>query len=167
MKKRIRAFTIMELTIAMLISAIVIGITYTVYSIVSHSYNSFSGKSEDMALVARLDEWLKKDFDRAEIILKDTAGIVLHKNGELIKYKFDGDNVVRIGLKTDSFKIKNDSVSVLFENKIVSESTTSDEDKRLDEMDIQLLLQNEKITYHYHKVYSSANLIVRKPDAIH
>ena len=48
-KHRIKAFTIMEVTVTMLIAAILIGITYTTYSIVLKSYNSFTTKNADMA----------------------------------------------------------------------------------------------------------------------
>ena len=52
-----------------------------------------------------------------------------------------------------------------FEGKAIDDSGTGAEDSRLDELDIQLTLQKEKIPYYYHKIYSSANLINRKTNA--
>ena len=52
---KLQAFTIMEVTIAMLLSAIVIGITYTVFSIVSRSYRSYTNKHEEMNRLLLLD----------------------------------------------------------------------------------------------------------------
>lgn len=164
--RKIPAFTIMEVVITMLISAIVIGITYTAFSIITRSYQSFDSKHKDMAAVLRLDELLQKDFNRAEIVLKDTDGIALKDSSRIIKYSFNPDYVLRIGIVVDTFKVKSDSVSTTFENTVVNEMKVDKEENRLDELDLNIILQNEKIPYHYHKIYSSANLINRNPNAV-
>lgn len=156
----------MEVTITMLLSAIVIGITYTVFSIVSHSYHSYTMKHEEMNRLLRLDELLQKDFDRAEIVLKDTGGVAIRSQNRLIRYRFDGNYVLRIGITTDTFKVKNDSLLTSFESKVITTPGDNDEQNRLDELGIQLMLQNEKIPYYYHKTYSSVNLINRIPNAV-
>ncbi|HJP63617.1 MAG TPA: prepilin-type N-terminal cleavage/methylation domain-containing protein [Mucilaginibacter sp.] len=166
-EKRAKAFTIMEVTIAMFISAIVIGITYTIYSIISHSYNSFNGKNETMAIIVRLDELLQKDFDKADLILKDTAGIAFQKANNIIKYKFDADHVIRIGLIADTFEVKVDSANTFFETKSIDAISPSNELNCLDGLDLLISTQNEKIMYHYHKQYSSENLFKRNPNALH
>src|SRR5882724_100995 len=105
-KRKIPAFTIMEVTITMLISAIVIGITYTAFSIIARSYQSFDSNHKDMAVVLRLDELLQKDFNRAEIVMKDTDGIALKDSSRIIRYRFNPDYVLRIGIVADTFKVK-------------------------------------------------------------
>jgi hypothetical protein len=164
--KRIPAFTMMEVTIAMLLSTIVIGITYTVFSIITRSYHSYNLKHEEMATVLRLDELLQKDFDRAEIVLKDTDGIAMQNKDGLTRYRFYGDYILRVGLSTDTFKVKNDSVITSFESQVISSVERSAEQNRLDELDIQFTLQKEKIPYYYRKIYSSENLINRNPHAV-
>lgn len=156
----------MEVTIAMLLSAIVIGTCYTVFSIITRSYHGYQLKHEEMAGVLRLDELLQKDFDRAEIILKDTDGIVMKNAARLTRYRFYGDYVLRIGVAVDTFKVKTDSVVTSFENKAISTPGTDEEQSRLDQLDIQITLQKEKIPYYYHKKYSSVNLINRTANAI-
>jgi hypothetical protein len=156
----------MEVTIAMLVSAILIGITYTAYSIINKSYISFSRKNEDMAVVVRLDELLKKDFARAEIILKDNDGISLNSAGHIVKYQFDPDFTIRTDIRTDTFKVKTTAINTSFENSAVTEQATSEEQNRLDDLQLILLFQDEKIPYHYHKEYSSLNLIQRNPNAV-
>ena len=165
--QKIPAFTIMEVTITMLVAAILIGITYASYSIVSKSYLSFTIKNNDMTGLETLDKLLKRDFDRAEIIKKDTSGIALKGAGYTVKYEFMPDLIVRISGRQDTFKIKPVELNTLFEGMPVNDVNPSDEQNRLDQLDIILLFQTEKIPYHYHKQYSSANLIQRNPDAIH
>src|SRR5277367_5385071 len=105
-KQRVKAFTILEVTIAMLIAGVLIAITYTSYSVIVKSYGSFSHKNQDMAELVRLDEWLKKDFAHAEVIQKDTTGIVLNSADRHIKYQFYPDFIVRIAVRADTFKVK-------------------------------------------------------------
>lgn len=165
--KRIPAFTIIEVTIAMLLSALVIGIAYTVFSIVTRSYHSYQEKHQAMAAVLRLDELLQKDFLRAEIILKDTDGIAFKKENQVIKYHFDKGYVLRTGTTIDTLKVQADSITTSFENGRIGSVNNVPEQNRLDQLDMIVMLQKEKIPYYYHKVYSSVNLINRKSDAIH
>jgi prepilin-type N-terminal cleavage/methylation domain-containing protein len=165
-KYHVKAFTIMEVTITMMIAAILIGITYTAYSIISKSYISFNTKNSDMAVLVQLDRLLKRDLDRAEIMLKDNDGISLKNDVHEIKYKFEPGFITRTDVRIDTFKVKTDLVSTFFEGQPVNETSADEEQNRLDELEFTLLFQNEKIPYHYHKQYSSVNLIQRNPDAI-
>jgi hypothetical protein len=166
MNKRVKAFTILEVTITMLVAALVIGITYSAYSIIIKAYGSFNHKNQDMAVLVRLDEWLKKDFAHADIVLKDTAGIVLNSADHHIKYRFDPDFIVRFEIKSDTFKFKTDSLVTSFEAVPINEFGPTDEQNRLDDLDLIILFQDEKIPYHYHKQYSAANLINRNSNAV-
>lgn len=166
-RQRIKAFTIMEVVVTMTIAAILMGITYTSYQIINKSYSSFNVKNNEMAALERLDELLKKDFNRAEIIEKDEKGIVVKSRRDTIQYEFAPDFILRISAITDTFKIKNEGPSTSFEGQLIDGQGLSEEENRLDALSISLLFQNEKVLYHYHKVYSSVNLFNRNPDAIH
>jgi prepilin-type N-terminal cleavage/methylation domain-containing protein len=166
-RQRIKAFTIMEVVITMTIAAILMGITYTSYQIVNKSYRSFNAKHNEMAVFERLDELLKKDFNRAEIIEKNEKGIVVKSRRDTIQYDFTPDFILRISAVTDTFKIKNEDLATSFEDQLIDGQGLSEEENRIDGLNISLLLQNEKIRYHYHKDYSSVNLINRNPDALH
>jgi hypothetical protein len=165
--KRVAAFTILEVTITMLVSAIVIAISYTAFSIISRSYHAFESKHQQMAFVLKLDELLQKDFNRADIILRDTDGIALRYSLGIIKYRFKPDYILRVGVETDTFKAQSDSLSTTFENTVINVSSTGEEENRVDALSFYLTLENEKIPYRYHKVYSSENLINRNHYAIH
>lgn len=166
---RLAAFTIMEITIAMLIAAIAIGITYTVYLTFSKSYQSYTTKHQAIATVLTLDELLRKDFNRAVLIQRDTGGIVVQFADHAVRYSFDTAFIVRtvLAVKADTFKVKSDSVAMSFENNTVTGLSPDKEQNRIDQLDISLLLEKEKITYHYRKEYSSADLIHRKSHAVH
>jgi prepilin-type N-terminal cleavage/methylation domain-containing protein len=158
--QRVKAFTIMEVTITMLIAAILMAITYTTYSIVSRSYLSFNTKNKNMAELQQLDKLLKRDFDRAENIQKISKGIQIENTRQVITYEFNPDFIVRTALITDTFKVKTDSLNMSFEGQSAGEQS------RLDELSFTLVFQKENIPYHYYKQYSSVNLIQTESNAV-
>ncbi|MGY3214541.1 PulJ/GspJ family protein [Mucilaginibacter sp. HD30] len=166
MNKRVQAFTIMEVTVAMLLAAIVIAITYTVYTIIIRSYTSYNVKNSNMAVLISLDELLRKDFEKAENINKTERGLSCTNKDKVTTYEFNPNAVIRTSGTTDTFKVKVQAISILFEHAPVSESATNDEGTRVDEMQADLFFDGTKITNGYHKQYSSQNLIQRKSYAI-
>ena len=165
-KYRVKAFTLLEVTIAMLIAAIVIGIAYTAFSIVHKTYSAYHTKNNEMATVLRLNELLKKDFKRAGIVLKDTNGLVLKDTSNLVRYRFEEAYVIRIAGIIDTFKLQTETITVGFEGVPVDVVSDTEEQNRVDDLIFNLLFRDEKIPYHYHKQYSSADLIQRNPNAI-
>jgi len=156
----------MEITIVMLISAIVIGIAYTAFNIINQSYQSFHQKNEHMADLVRLDELLRKDFDRAGVISKTTNGIIVKFATDSINYDFEPDITVRTSTIIDTFKLNVQDIVTNFELSPITAINSTAEQNRIDELEFSILFENEKIPYSYHKLYSSANLIERNPNAI-
>jgi len=136
-----------------------------VFSLVTRTYRTYQLKHQEMANVLRLDELLQMDFGRAEVVLKDTDGIALKNSNRVIKYSFYPDYVLRRGITVDTFRVKTDSITMLFESKALNGLNDIEEDNRMDELAMLISLQKEKIPYYYHKIYSSVNLINRKADA--
>jgi len=165
MKKTVNAFTILEVTITMLIAGLLIGLTYTSFTIVSKSYRAFKDKNDRMSVLVSLDHVLARDFDRADIIIKAPDGISIKNSNQVIKYIFNTDYVTRISTKTDTFKVQPVEMKTAFENMPLTEVQASDEQNRLDEVAFTVVFLDQKIPYHYHKQYSSDNLIKRNPDA--
>jgi len=166
MNKRVKAFTIMEISIVMLISAIVIGIAYTAFNIINQSYSSFQHKNEDIAVLVRLDELLRKDFSRANTISRTTNGIFVKTGIDSVTYEFEPDFTVRISTIIDTFKLNVQDVVTTFETSPITAISPVTEQNRIDELNFSILFENEKIPYYYHKQYSSSNLIERNPNAI-
>jgi type II secretory pathway component PulJ len=153
---KLPAFTIMEVTIAMLVSAILIAIVYTAFAIVSRSYSGFVFKNEEAAGLVQLDLLLKRDFRRADLITRTDSGIVLKNDKDVTRYMFETNDIVRINGITDTFKVKTDHTAMLFEQQAVD--ITSDKPALVDELNLDLVFQNEKIRLRYYKPYSAVNL---------
>jgi Tfp pilus assembly protein PilE len=165
-KHRLPAYTIMELTVAMLISAIVIGITYTAFNIVSSSYRNYQVKHNQLSVLIRLDELLEKDFSKAEGIYKEQDGIKILINQQTVTYRFLPGQVIRISTIADTFSVVANDLTFSFERQpLTAEPATDEELNRADELSFNVLLKEEKFPYHYLKQYSSQNLMNRRSHA--
>jgi type II secretory pathway component PulJ len=162
----IKAFTIMEVVITMVLTAIVISITYTAYSIVSRSYLQYQKKNDEMAELILMDKLLKRDVDKADTILKTDSGFVCDEKAAVVNYKIDSGKVVRVALTADTFKFHLQDMNMLFENQPINSSSANTEAGRLDDISFRVVFHNDLIPYHYHKAYSSADLLTRNTNAI-
>ncbi len=159
----------MEVTIAMLVAAIVIGITYTAYAIISRSYMDFKTKNDGIAVLNRVDQLLKRDFEQADRIVGSGNEILIDKADRArVNYEFDADVVIRKSVAIDTFKVKTGDIKITFEGVVNNqrEMEESSATALADELSFTVSFQHENIPYHYHKTYSSLNLIQRNPHAI-
>lgn len=154
LNNRVPAFTLMEVTIAMLIAAIAIGITFTAYRIVSGSYIGFSKKQEELAGFVRLDKLLKQDFMAARNVLKSSDGMVLELEGGLIRYQIDPAFILRdqFSLRTDTFKLVVGKAGFSFENNDVEDG------QLMDQFGFETVVQGQMVPLHYLKIYSAQDL---------
>ena len=121
-----------------------------------------------MAVIEQLDHLLRRDFTAATNICKDSTGLRCISPGKLVHYEFQPDYIIRTSGITDTFKVKNEGINMMFEGRDLSEITSSSQEADLlDELEFNLIYQNENIPYHYHKQYSSVNLFQENPDANH
>ncbi|MES2275324.1 MAG: hypothetical protein V4592_04830 [Bacteroidota bacterium] len=166
MIKRVKAFTIMEITVAMLIAAIVIAITYTCYTIVYKSYLAFKTRQHDLVEVSQLTQLIERDMEKGDLIVQREDGITIKGSNNEISYAIQPDYILRIAAVTDTFKVKTEGLIRYFEGQALATKNDSDEQNRIDELSFTILLGNDKFPYDYLKPYSSQNLINRNPNAI-
>ncbi|WP_428330288.1 PulJ/GspJ family protein [Mucilaginibacter sp.] len=155
MKSKVKAFTLLEMTITMLLTAIVIAITYTALTLISGNYQVFNKKNSELALLADLDHVLKRDFEKADSLRTDTGGISLQHDSSHVIYVFSPDFIVRKSLKNDTFKVQTRQVITSFEK----EPQNMEHSFRIDALDFIVLFDKQEIPYHCEKTYSSENLI--------
>ena len=158
---RVAAFTVMEMTIAMLISAIVIAFTYSAFGILKRAYAEFSKKNKQRAELLQLDHVLKRDFFKSISIYRTESGLRFADTSVTIEYIIDSEAIIRKGISTDTFKIGISNVSILFGQLPVVSNTDSLEKTEVDEFAFSGTTGHEIIPFHYYKIYSSQNLIRR------
>lgn len=152
--KKLPAFTLMEVTITMLIAAIAVAITFTAYRIVSGVYLNFTRKQDRVATFITADKLLKQDFYRANRIVKIQDGLSIEMNGRFINYRFKADYFLRdqFSLRTDTFKLKIDNLNFLFENEAVADGS------KVDQCSFETEIDRQPISLYYRKIYSATDL---------
>ncbi|HWZ34687.1 MAG TPA: hypothetical protein VNW51_00930 [Mucilaginibacter sp.] len=159
MKGDLKAFTIMEMVVAMLLAAIAIGLTYTVFSIFTQTYSGYTRKNQLLAVPVRVEQLLGRDFDQAINILRTDSGLICESDQRPIIYQFSRNYILRKQIVSDTFKVNMDQFETFFEKLPVIETDSTDAKSRIDELKLKLSVENQPVTYHFLKLYSSANLI--------
>lgn len=145
----------MEVTVAMLLSAICITICYTAYSLIGGYYRSFQQQNEQTDTVMMLKQVMENDFLKSNYCLKREDGLVLVKDTGAIYYTFRPDYITRKinELHADTFKLQNTLPTSYFESK---EKLVND---TIDEVKFEVtLFKKEKISFQLLKNYSAENL---------
>ena len=148
----------MEITVTMLVVALLIGITYTAYGIISSSFERFNRKQEEIAVLLTVDGLLKRDIAHAGSVVRDAGGLTFFSSFDTVRYEFRPDEIVRIKTRTDTFRVRPLALRCSFEKEPV-EPTGNTGDARIDELTFKLICQETEIPYHYYKSYSASDLV--------
>lgn len=152
---KIKAYTLFEVTIAMLLSAICIAICYSAYGIIAKYYAGFQQKNQTADVVLTLRHVLERDFLKSNMVLKNEEGVELQQDSSKTYYIFSPDAVLRKSgeLHTDTFKLKPSEVGFFFEGREVLEPDTIDELRFKMNLD-----QRIQVPIQLSKTYSAQNL---------
>ena len=167
-KLNLKAYTILEITITMIISAIVISLTYTAFGIVSSSYNQYRKDQDGILELTQLDKLLKKDCTMAKRITTGPDGLIFTEEDKRVVYIFSGAYVTRTSGIIDTFRISTQNFKTEFEQLPTAQREEVQPDSTdIDEISFEIRYKNRAIPYIYHKQYSSEDLMINKPNAIH
>lgn len=154
MIKKVKAFTLFEVTISMLITGLIIGITYAAYQIISVNYNAYISKQQNISNLNSLDNILKRDVLFCDLIIKSEDKITLLSSGISVSYEFSDSLIQRTStVKTiDSFRLNIDSLRF---NVI---GVTVDNEDIIDEIFINGNTGKTNIVLGFKKKYSAEQL---------
>jgi len=116
--KKVKAFTIIELTVSLLISSIVIGITYYAFLFFTKQYHSYQRKSDTFSEYRLFKKAFQHDLENANFVTDSVPNTILMRGGgHEIVYAWDSNNIKRQkGEITDSFRLKKNKVAVNYIN---------------------------------------------------
>ena len=155
---KVKAFTIMEVVITMMISAILMVMICLIYLVISSSYSVFKGKNEDLNTINTLDELLKKDFREGRYISGDQNTMTVTREKDSVTYQWDKAYVTRTNAGVvDTFKVNTAEKSVSFEQH--PPESTNNTLNTIDELQLDLVYKRDTLHYHYQADYSSSDLL--------
>ncbi len=154
---KLKAFTLMEVTIAMVLAAISIGISFSVYRLLSKAYMDYDEKNRITAEFTRLEQRLSKDIQHTNRIFKAESGLTVTDTLGNIQYTFTPDYITRnqYDLKTDTFFIRNNDLITSFESEDVESGSL------IDYISATLEFSGREIHVSYVKLYSAEELMVK------
>jgi len=155
MNRRLKAFTLTEMIVVMLLTAVVIGMAYAVFQIISKSYTSFNLKNEKVNDAERLEHWLARDLQRADACLNEEDGLKLLIGVDTVSYTFKDSVVTRTSLRIDSFRVNTGKLAMMFDGQMLDTKP----EQSVDQVSFELTLEKQKIPEVFYKLYSAEQLI--------
>lgn len=155
MNGKLKAYTILEVTISMLISALLIGITYSAYQVVSSSYKGYLQNQRKIQSLLAVDFVFKQDVLSADLIVKSDEQLKFLVKEGFITYEFADSVIIRSNSVQvrDTFQLKIDSVS------FGTAGSKIDEEEIIDRISITGKSGGKRIVLDYSKKYSADQFI--------
>jgi prepilin-type N-terminal cleavage/methylation domain-containing protein len=155
--KRLKGFTIVELVVSMLISAIVIGIVYNSFLFFNGQFRSYQLRSSTMQQYFLFEKSINIDFERAAAITDPEPGIIvldIPDASEKIIYEINNGGINRrVGEIIDSFPLKNNGANIVYVN---------DGSRLIQKINIDFMIDNAVIGTTVSKKYSAMQLMSAK-----
>ncbi|MGZ4055068.1 MAG: prepilin-type N-terminal cleavage/methylation domain-containing protein [Bacteroidia bacterium] len=152
--KNLKAFTLMELLIGMIVSCIVIGFGYGAYSLIYKQFLSYKKMKEETMEVAQFKSVMSNDIFAADQLCKEDNKIVLKQEKMNLLYEFDNSFILRkVNGLTDTFKISTSDINPVytFENRENNELISS--------FFFSANVLNEDEVFNFSKEYSAKTLM--------
>lgn len=139
---KLKAFTIAELVVGMLLTSLVAGLAYHCFFLFQRQFTQLSERVSNNNEYLLLRKALQTDIDRADAVLDSTGSILMQPQNVL--YTFSNSSITRTQRAvTDSFRMQLISMDVQRVNNMVSQ--------------IKLQLQNNSLLFT--KIYSAEQLM--------
>lgn len=154
----------MELTIAMLVSAIVLSIAYNSMDIFNRLYHRYLRTNDANYQFVLFDRLFRRDLDKAEIVFSAVSGVVFQNFDEKrTRYEWQEDMVLRYrpGVEADTFYIHSRLESLTFG----STDCLNSPEAVVDRIGMVMMKEKEIITAVYQKPYG-ANIYINYSDKI-
>ena len=156
-KNKIKAYTILELLITMVVTSIIVSILYLLFLTLSQRYEAFNRNEFEVTTISLFKNTIKRDFYRSDFLLLNTKELKCIRNGEAVIYSFGEKFIKRKAKKNnivDTFTIKVKQIDPVFinDNKL----------KLLKRIALKVDFLGREIGVHLSKDYASDILINQK-----
>jgi hypothetical protein len=154
--RRLDAFTIIELCMVMLLSAIVIGIAFFTLNIFQGSVRSFKTDAGAIADISTLHRLLAKDIWRSDEVVYTEEGFLIQstKRG-MVSYHFLPECIVRLqASRIDTFPFIIEELHGYFLKEEVQVPS-----QLVDEISFTLFHKEEAHPFYFYKTYAADALI--------
>jgi len=151
-----RAYTLIEVVVTLLLSTIIIGIAISGYFMINNQFKLFDTMTNESIDVLRFHNFLKSDFINTAVLEIEKNQLDCVINGTKIKYTFNENSIVRTQLLESP---KTDSLSLPSLQLIASFQEEQKDFGIIDKVILKCDLYGQKQEFIYSKNYSATELI--------
>ncbi len=138
--KQLKAFTLLELLVGMILSGIVLTATFTAYRITTKQYETYREKSKSITEISFFVSQLQVDFSNATTITQHSENTIhLQSDKRKLEYIFSAKHVLRNDFQQiDTFHVAVQGIESLYKSQKVN-----DENSELDELHIRVTFEGK------------------------
>lgn len=156
---KIKAFTLVELAVVMLISIILFGIAYFSWQIIEQRFISYTDSSIELENIATFKLQIEQDFKKSTQIIAgpNSKGILVRceNDSTRIEYLFTIENILRTqATRVDTFKIISNNLKMYLLNEEILKLPAI-----IDEITFSATYNNELLHFNSSKKYSASDLL--------
>ncbi len=93
--QKLKAYTLIEVIVTLLLSVIIIGAAITGYSLINEQFRIFDISTKQSLDILQFNAMMKTDIDRCEAIFYENEQLVLKQKNNVIIYRFEENKVFR------------------------------------------------------------------------
>jgi type II secretory pathway pseudopilin PulG len=150
MKRKIKAYSLIELMVGMVLSTFIIAVAYQGYLLFSRQLISFKLNSEQNANFSSMDRLLFSDFMNSEVVRKEKDIVVCMLKDKIVRYQWSHQNLLRNqGTLTDTFQLDIINLRFGMDNRKVAQSGL------IDEIVVEGIFKQDSVLLHYKKQYGA------------
>lgn len=146
--KQLKAFTLLELLVGMILSGIVLTATFTSYKIITTQHNNYRDRSKSITELSFFTSQLEADLSNAKTVLFISGNeIQLAAPEHILKYSFTEKYILRNDLsRIDSFNVSITRLECFKKSEPVTTENTE-----ADEIRLQINMEGKKEEKRYLK----------------
>jgi hypothetical protein len=153
-KHNIPAFSIVEAMVSMVLTAIIIGLVFGIFTIVSEQLYNFKEQNQYTSDFNRLSYSMNKSiFESDKMIQSENAIIFLGYNGDSVVFIKNEDYILR------SHKTFKDTFQLKVSEMIIDSVYNTNRSKVFQKIAFDVLLNEQKIPLHFYKPVYANQLI--------
>lgn len=154
---KLKSFTIVEAIVVLILSALVISISYTAISIISERIHKFKEFIQESEAITSAEKVLINDITTAKYIVRSPEGFKCIYNEHIVKYDFSSNNIIRTGSVSDVFNLEVEGFNTFYKGleNFVPGSI-------LDQVSINIIIDNSPFELVFVKQYGSDILMNEK-----
>lgn len=147
---KLKAYTVVEMLVVMIVSTICISITFTSYKIFSNQYYLYKITSDTVASYHTCDKLMTMDFSQALKVERTIKGLLIYKKDKKVEYEFSEKGIIRNDLLIDTFPVYPLSTEMFLGGK--SQYLPGG---LIDEFYFECQFREQNLFFHYQKNYGA------------